>query len=280
MNRFLLFVCGLFLVAFFSGCASKNRMELVDGTFDTPIPKENHGVGREIPAHSSLYGFSVSGNYFIDREVEMSARNRDTSFSETVQMPDSKADVDYNLPEYNVSVDFNVLNKYETVVAGFGGGLQMGSYYSFYLQFMLGVNRPHYEFGVYANAAFASAVNGSYRGYMYYAGSCEMGICQSPYKDTSLSTKEHRLQPFGTWGAFAGAYFGPMGLNVSVAYISPWMGSEDDLELNIVFPGMISLYSGLSFWIGDSWKVSAGPTFFFGGKDPVVSMGGALEFWI
>ena len=281
LKRLLLFVCGLFLAVAFTGCTSRNRIELVDGTFKAPIPKENHGVGRELPAHSSMYGFSVSGNYFIDREVEMSARNKDTSFSETVHMPDSKADVTYELPKYSASIDFEILHKYEMFMSEFGFGADVGKYKSLYLQFMFGLNGPHYELGVYGNMVFALKVKCDFRGYMYTASYTDMGYSHDASKSSEISeTHDKRLQPFGTLGAFAGVYWGPVGLNTSVSYVSPWSGMEDDLLLTIRFPTMISLYTGASLWMGKSWKVSAGPTFILGGKDPVIAVGGSLEYWL
>ena len=281
LNRFLLIGCGLFFAVAFTGCASKDRIELVDGTFGGPIPKENHGVGREVPAHSSLYGFTVSGNYFMDREVEMSAHNKDTSFSETVHMPDSRADVTYRLPKYSGSIDFEMLHKYEMFMSGFGLGVEFGEYKSLYLQFMFGLNGPHYELGIYGNAVFALGVESSFRGYKYTAAYTDMGYHHEAFKSSELSEiPDKKLQPFGTLGAFAGVYWGPVGLNASVSYVSPWSGMEDDLLLTIKFPTMISLYTGASLWIGKSWKVSAGPTFVLGGEDPAIALGGSLEYWI
>lgn len=280
-KKFFLFVCGSLLAATISGCTNSSRMELVDGTFGTPLPKEFHGVGRNVPQHTLMEGITLSGNYFKDREVQATAYNKDTSFSETVKMPHSKADITYKLPQFNVNFDFELLKKFELLMAGLGGGAQLGDYKSVYFQFMLGINHSFFEAGMFANAVFAFDVDSRFRGYRYYGSSYEMGYYSEPYKNTTLSEEtEYRLQPFGTLGLFAGVYWGQVGLNASVTYLSPWMGSEDDLQLTIDFPGMISLYTGISAWITNSWKLSAGPTFLFGGKDPALAFGGSLEFWM
>ena len=281
LNRFLLMGCGLLLATSLTGCVYKDRIELVDGNFEAPVPKEYHGVGREVPAHSYLHGFSVSGDFFMDKEVQMETHNKDTSFSSTVHMPDSKADVTYELPRYNASVDFEMLGKYEMFMSGFGVGVNFGEYKLLYLQFMFGLNRSHYELGVYGNAVFAFDVKSTFRGYKYWAPYSDMGISHNARKDSEISeVYGKKLQPFGTVGAFAGVYWGPVGLNASVSYVSPWSGMEDDLLLTIDFPGMISLYTGASLWMGKSWKVSAGPTFVLGGDDPAIAVGGSLEYWI
>lgn len=271
---FRIFVLAVCAIAF-SGCGY-HEVALGRGEFDVNSHPNFTGVGKDAPKQSKMRSLTLSGTYVHKDKVHVDKLWNDVSSKrdESVELVDSKVDFDYRFKGIPVAFNFTSLSKGNICLSGYSLGLDPFPY----VRYIFGMNRPFFELGVFGDVGFAWN-SGSYT---YLMHSMPPGISLVDYY--TEGEKKDRLYNHvsANFGGFASFYIGSTSINYSPSLYAPWRTSElDDSDIFFDFPKIVMQYVGLSQWLGEHWKFSAGATFassiYF--DNFAVSGTGSLGYW-
>lgn len=285
MNRILLF-CAIAFSVLMNGCAIR-EMSLSKGQFEAPAHHHFIGAGRNLPENSSINSLTLSGVYVPEEKMRLHGVYNDPKEcdSETKDCFFEKSRIKfwYRLDRYPLKGSYTRLYKWQELVAGFEIGV------SKYLQgrFIFGLNDKNYEVGMYGDIGYGfnkASYDYKQEEYTLFSLVGENGHLygESSYSDEYIG---HFITAFG---GYASLYYGVLGVTYSASLYAPWARrdlpiseSHDDFDVFFDFPKFLSQYLGMSFWITNHWKFSAGATLLspVNMEEFVVMGNSSIGFW-
>lgn len=277
MKRTCLVLLGL-AVLLFCGCSYKSYFEVTKGEFEIMEVEHFNGAGKCVPQQTSLKGFSVSASYANDKYIPMDVSNKKQVLSDTVAVPNSKFDFDYERPNtLLISGEGSFMYKGDIALSGISLGVT--SLPLFYIRASVGANMRNVEGGLFAYYALGET-HASFSGYWYHPTTYDMGFTSHAYKEQYESDRYARDISTAGLGGYGSVYAGPVALSSSVSLSTPWRDRSEDLDLTFDFPYLIRAYVGASVWMGDHVKVSAGVSDYVNAKKLRLSFGGSVGYWL
>ena len=277
-------LAGISCAVVFTGCSNPiyRQGNLTQGSFEIGVPDNFAGVGKELPANSSIKGFSLSLNYTTEEEMKMkdvhNAKLKESDIDPLVSDDDdftimSKTKIkDFRYKRNRFPVSFAFTHQFKAkddLSWGYSIGLDPG----FFTRVFGGVNKQHYEIGAYFDLEFYDTGDVSFDYYECTSYTLNNG-CTETSDVKHFEEKNVRQARLGGglytsfyWNGFAVSY-SPMIYMPSVeqGYESELedMGAYDkenyEFRTRVDQPFVLSQYIGASKWINDHWKVSLGTT--------------------
>ena len=182
---------------FLAGCGTPvyRQGNLTQGVFETSVPENFTGAGKEFAAGSSIKGVSLSFDYTTEEEMKMknvkNAKLKEGDYDPLISGSDDDKKImsetkikkfSYRRNRFPVSAAFTHLFKAKDEVAwGYSIGLDPG----FYARVIGGINKKNFEVGAYFDIEFYNVGDISFD---YYE-------CSAPTKEgCKEKTKEKHLE--------------------------------------------------------------------------------------
>ena len=236
-----IFIITAFSVLFFTGCVSSSTHidKLKVSTSEAP---EVHGMNTNLNSHSSMLRINGKMNISKHKDVNLSKNEEEV----------------YEMGGIDIAGKFDYLYKKNTVVIGFGLGLDDGLYH----HFTLGWNFSHFEFGGFLGFFH------QYRDIQYSGKKCSATKKQNVSIDGSVLWKEDvctSYTPFDKHksefntnlfiGTFAGVFIDKYFFNYSLSYYSPSIEIEGE---GYDLPSVTSHYFTLGYKFNKKIEFSVG----------------------
>lgn len=268
-------------------------MSVKKGSFEIDNPQNFAGVGKEFPSNSSIRSFTFYGAYVPDDDLKMSEvwnvkRCAHEDAGECIgyeTVPRSKVDFVFDLSRFPLGFSYTHLYKEQIRVSGFSLGLTPSPY----VRFIFGMNQNHWETGFYGSLGLEYN-EASYELQACYHDWDENGIFSVTCRNSEAKNKKISNILYG-FGGYASFNLKPFAISYSPAISHPWSSRElpvggsrsflDQVNVTIEYPLLLTQYVGLSFWIGEHWKLSAGSNLMSGiyFNDMLWSVIGSIGFW-
>jgi len=284
MRLLNILLAGIFCAVFFTGCATPiyRQGNLTQGSFEIGVPDNFTGIGKELPANSSIKGFSLSLNYTTKEEMKMkNVHNAELNESDidpltandndfTIMSRTKIEDFRYKRNRFPVSFAFTHLFKAkETSSWGYSIGLDPG----LYARLAGGINKRHFEVGAYFDLGLYDVGDVSFD--YYECSSITRGSdCTEKSEVKHFNEKNVRQARLGG-GVYTSFYWNGFALSYSPMIYWPTVEQEYELKetneynheetfdfrTRVEQPFVLSQYIGASMWFNEHWKVSLGATF-------------------
>ncbi len=260
----LIFLMAALLVL--DGCHTY-KMNVLEGDFDARVAPAMRGAEFAMDSGSTVRRLSVTVHPMKDKTIDLvNVWNKDVYVCDLegeckatdnydLKLDERKADIDYILESFPVSVELEWMKKYEIVYTAYGFGLDPLPY----AKASFGVNFRYGEIGAsafwgldYGKASY------KYEG-VFVSGGCIM--CVSPEPEyTTGENSDNYLHFRGGVGAYAGLFLGPVAIVYAPSLTRPWLWRDhlegkafqgvypmDDYDISFAFPWFITNYFGLTY---------------------------------
>ena len=272
-------LAGISCAVVFTGCSNPiyRQGNLTQGSFEIGVPDNFAGVGKELPANSSIKGFSLSLNYTTEEEMKMkNVHNAELKESDidpltaddddyTIMSRTKIKDFRYKRNRFPVSFAFTHLFKAkESFSWGYSIGLDPG----LYTRIVGGINKKNFEVGAYLDLGLYDVGDVSFDYYECTNYTKDKG-CTETSEEKHFKEKNVRQARLGG-GAYTSFYWNGFALSYSPMIYWPTVAQDYDLKdiglydgfrTRVEQPFVLSQYIGASKWFNEHWKVSLGATF-------------------
>ena len=297
--RFL-WIAAALSAMFLAGCGTPvyRQGNLTQGVFETSVPENFTGAGKEFAAGSSIKGVSLSFDYTTEEEMKMknvkNAELKEGDYDPLISGSDDDKKImsetklkkfSYKRNRFPVSAAFTHLFKAKDELAwGYSIGLDPG----FYARVIGGINKKNFEVGAYFDIEFYNVGDISFDYYECSAPTKEG--CKDITEEKHLEEENVRQGRLGA-GIFTSFYVNGLAISYSPLLYVPTIEQEYELQENdphgntlrtrVDNPFILSQYAGVSKWIDEHWKVSLGATvlssLYF--NDFYLTANASLGFW-
>lgn len=243
------------------------KMSVLEGDFDARVAPAMRGAEFAMDSGSTIRRLSVSVHPMKDKSVDLvNVWNKEVYVCDLdgeceatddydLKLDERKADIDYILKSFPISIDLEWMNKFETVYTAYGFGLDPLPY----AKASFGANFRYGEIGVstfwgldYGKATY------KYEG-VFVSGGCIMCVSPEPEYTTGENSDSY-LHFRGGIGAYASLFLGPVALVYVPSLTKPWLWRDDlegkafqgvepmdDYDISFAFPWFITNYFGVTY---------------------------------
>ena len=250
----------------FGGCHTY-KMSVIEGEFEARIAPAMRGAEFAMDSGSTVRRLSVSVRPMKNKSIDLvNVWNKEVYVCDLegeckatddydLKLDERKADIDYILKSFPVSIDFEWMKKFEMVYTAYGFGLDPLPY----AKASFGSNFRYGEIGAttfwgldYGKASY------KYEG-VFVSGGCIMCVSPEP-KYTIGENSDSYLHFRGGIGGYASLFLGPIALVYAPSLTKPWLrrddlegkafqgiGPMDDYDISFTFPWFITNYFGITY---------------------------------
>ena len=245
------------------GC-NTYKMSVLEGEFDAQVAPAMRGAEFAMEEHTSLRRLSVSVHPMTDKRIDLVnvwneqacvCEGEDCCESEYgYKLNKSRADIDYILKSFPVSIDFEWMNKFDFTYTSYGFGLDPLPY----AKFAVGVNFRYGEIGA---SAFVGLDYGR-ENYTYEGISREFHGFTSGYSLDSVKSQnsERYVHARAGFGGYASLFLGPVALVYAPSITEPWIWHDalNNYDISFEFPWLITNYIGVTYTLNRVAQFRAG----------------------
>ena len=250
----------------FGGCHTY-KMSVIEGDFEARIAPATRGAEFAMDSGSTVRRLSVAVRPMKNKSIDLvNVWNKEVYVCDLegeckatddydLKLDERKADIDYILKSFPVSIDFEWMNKFEMVYTAYGFGLDPLPYAkaSFGFNFRYGEIGATAFWGLdYGKASY------KYEG-VFVSGGCIMCVSPEP-KYTIGENSDSYLHFRGGIGGYASLFLGPIALVYAPSLTKPWLWRDDlegkafqgiepmdDYDISFTFPWLITNYFGITY---------------------------------
>ena len=250
----------------FGGCHTY-KMSVIEGDFEARIAPAMRGAEFAMDSGSTVRRLSVSVRPMKNKSIDLvNVWNKEVYVCDLegeckatddydLKLDERKADIDYILKSFPVSIGFEWMNKFEMVYTAYGFGLDPLPYAkaSFGFNFRYGEIGATAFWGLDYDKAFYK-----YEG-VFVSGGCIMCVSPEP-KYTIGENSDSYLHFRGGIGGYASLFLGPIALVYAPSLTKPWLWRDDlegkafqgiepmdDYDISFTFPWFITNYFGITY---------------------------------